>query len=354
MKILYGVQATGNGHISRARAMAPLLNAAGLDVTYLFSGRAREDLFDMDAFGDFQVREGMTFITRDGRLKVAESFKQASLKNLLRDIRQLDMSDYDMVISDYEPITAWAAKIQGKKCLGLGHQYAFGHRVPRYRIDLPGQLILRWFAPAQLHLGVHWHHFNNPILPPIIHIEDNLPAPDPKKVLVYLPFENSFNVLNMLMRLPGYEFHMHCKDIQPGVYGCVTVHPFSHIGFQTNLQQAESVLCNAGFELVSEALHMGKRIMVKPLKGQVEQKSNAKALLQLNLAQACSRLSSQTIAQWLKTGEVIQIHYPNVARAIVSWLQNGAVQPITELSEQLWQQVGSHDRAHLFLKPQVA
>ncbi|AJQ96474.1 MJ1255/VC2487 family glycosyltransferase [Gynuella sunshinyii] len=354
MKILYGVQATGNGHITRARAMAPLLKASGLDVSYLFSGRAREDLFDMEEFGDFQVREGLTFITRDGCLKIGESFKQASLKHLFRDIRELDLSDYDMVISDYEPVTAWAARLQSRKCLGLGHQYAFGHRVPRYRIDIPGQLVLRWFAPAQMHLGVHWHHFNNPILPPIIHVEDNPPVPDSRKVLVYLPFENSFSVLNLLKKVTDYEFHMHCKDIQPGVYGVVTVHPFSRSGFQANLQQAESVLCNAGFELVSEALNMGKRIMVKPLKGQVEQKSNAKALQQLNLAWTCSHLSVQSIDQWLRKGEVVRIQYPDVAAAIVQWLQEGAVRPISELSDQLWNEVGSHDRAGLFLKSMVA
>ncbi len=42
MKILYGAQATGNGHVTRARAMAPTFNKAGLDVDYLFSGRDPE------------------------------------------------------------------------------------------------------------------------------------------------------------------------------------------------------------------------------------------------------------------------------------------------------------------------
>ena len=56
MKIFYGVQATGNGHISRARSMAPLLKAAGIEVDYLFSGRKAEHFFDMEHFGDFQLR----------------------------------------------------------------------------------------------------------------------------------------------------------------------------------------------------------------------------------------------------------------------------------------------------------
>ena len=65
MNILYGVQGTGQGHISRARAMAAALHRHGVTVTWLFSGRSRQALFDMDCFGDFQHRRGLTFATRD-------------------------------------------------------------------------------------------------------------------------------------------------------------------------------------------------------------------------------------------------------------------------------------------------
>ncbi|MEZ9793074.1 glycosyltransferase family protein, partial [Vibrio splendidus] len=39
MKILYGVQGTGNGHIARARAMAVAFRQQNIDVDFLFSGR---------------------------------------------------------------------------------------------------------------------------------------------------------------------------------------------------------------------------------------------------------------------------------------------------------------------------
>ena len=47
MRILYGVQATGNGHITRARVLLPALQAAGVEVDVLLSGRAPERLFNM-------------------------------------------------------------------------------------------------------------------------------------------------------------------------------------------------------------------------------------------------------------------------------------------------------------------
>ncbi|WP_275451435.1 glycosyltransferase family protein, partial [Photobacterium sanctipauli] len=60
MKILYGVQGTGNGHISRAREMARALASQGAEVDYLFSGRPADQYFDMEGFGDYQTRRGLT------------------------------------------------------------------------------------------------------------------------------------------------------------------------------------------------------------------------------------------------------------------------------------------------------
>ncbi|MBP7664242.1 MAG: glycosyltransferase, partial [Shewanella sp.] len=39
MRILYGVQGTGNGHLSRARVMAKALMKQDIEVDFLFSGR---------------------------------------------------------------------------------------------------------------------------------------------------------------------------------------------------------------------------------------------------------------------------------------------------------------------------
>ncbi len=63
MKILYGVQGTGNGHIARARAMSEAFKAHEVQVDFLFSGREPDKYFSMEAFGDYQTRRGFTFVT---------------------------------------------------------------------------------------------------------------------------------------------------------------------------------------------------------------------------------------------------------------------------------------------------
>ena len=40
----------------------------------------------------------------------------------IRDVRRLDVKDYDLVVTDYEPIPAWAGKLKKQPVLGIGHQ----------------------------------------------------------------------------------------------------------------------------------------------------------------------------------------------------------------------------------------
>ena len=339
MKILYGVQATGNGHISRARAIGKYLQRAGADVDYLFSGRPRDQLFDMQQFGEFQLKRGLTFATEAGKVNYWRSFRQASMTELLRDIRQLDCRHYDLVITDFEPVTAWAARRQKVPSLAIGHQYAFLHQIPMEQANFFTQLIFKYFAPAQTHLGLHWHHFNQPILPPIIDVADTEKTLIPGKVLVYLPFEHQQQVIAMLSPLRDYQFAVYGPGLDSCSNGHISTQPPSLAAFKADLADCQYVLSNAGFELISEALQLQKRIMVKPLSGQMEQQSNALALQRLKLATRTDSLSSAIIGNWLASSSVFEkVSYPNVAKAISQWLLNGRQQSTAQLSQQLWQE----------------
>lgn len=336
MKLLYGVQATGNGHITRARVMAPLLKQAGVEVDYLFSGRPADKLFDMEPFGDYQVCKGFTFITDSGRVRIWKTLLQASFTDFFRDIYRLDTGQYDLVLTDYEPVTAWAARIKGAPSIGLGHQYAFRYDIPLSEQNPVSHWLLKWFAPTNESLAVHWHHFDQPILPPIIEVDQLHNETNDNTVLVYLPFEQARAVLSCLHQLPEYHFLFHTPDLSAGQHKNVTVYPLSKEGFRQNLEHCQSVLCNAGFELVSESLQLGRRIMVKPLAGQMEQASNAHALEQLNLGRVIHHLDDESIRSWLEQAPAIQVQFPQVAKAIVEWLVSGCQLSRDELVRSLW------------------
>lgn len=86
MRILYGVQGTGNGHLSRARVMAKALIEHNIQVDFLFSGRKPEHFFDMECFGEYRVQAGMTFATHSGRVNVPQTVRQNCSLSLLKEI----------------------------------------------------------------------------------------------------------------------------------------------------------------------------------------------------------------------------------------------------------------------------
>jgi predicted glycosyltransferase len=99
-------------------------------------------------------------------------------------------------------------------------------------------------------------------------------------------------------------------------------------GFKHDLVQASAVISNAGFELISEALLLQKKILVKPLHGQMEQASNALALCTLQLAQRTDVLTTEVIANWLAADKAPQqVQYPNVAAALCQQLISGLCPP---------------------------
>ncbi len=339
MKIFYGVQGTGNGHITRARAIAPKLKAAGAEVTWLFTGRPRQAFFEMEVFGDFLWRSGLTFQTRDGHVDYLRTALRNNLVRFVNDVRSLDLGGYDRVITDFEPVTAWAARLQAIKTVGIGHQYAFGHEIPIAGADFMGTRLLKYFAPASVGLGIHWHHFNGPILPPMIETRLSDQPPNLRKIIVYLPFEDIDVILSLLKPFTDHEFHVYHRggERMPNTpMRHIRVKGLSRERFQADFADCGGVLCNAGFELPSEALHQGKKLLVKPLHGQMEQCSNALALELLKLGEVMDELDAATVPQWLAKPHSSALRFPDVAGAVTEWLMRGVLTIAPSWIESVW------------------
>ncbi|GAB3375516.1 hypothetical protein NCG89_03410 [Spongiibacter taiwanensis] len=343
MKILYGVQGTGNGHISRARMMAKHLNARGADVQFLFSGRDFDNYFDMEVFGDYQLRHGLSFATRNGRISHLHTVLEAKPLRFINDVRSLPLDDIDVIVTDFEPVTAWAGRLRNKPVVGIGHQYAFGHPdVPQRGVDFNNRLVMRYFAPAKYRIGLHWHHFNAAIVPPIINPKETLLPPTlPPHFVVYLPFENQQQVLEALNKIPGYRFIQYAPTLEDKELGNVSQRRTNLHGFKKDLCSAQGVICNAGFELISECLHMGIPALAKPVTGQSEQLGNAAALEALGHASVMLEFSLDRIKQWL-AGLPRQMpqRYPDVAEALCDWLMQGHWHDSDDLVQSLWQRSG--------------
>lgn len=337
-RILYGVQATGNGHITRARALVPWLRQVGFEVDVLLSGRPREELFGMETFGHYRTRKGFTFALADGRVRPVYTLIKADMGRFWRDVRDLNVQDYDIILTDFEPVTAWAAKLRGRECIGIGHQYAFHSNVPKMPFHLASRLILRWFAPVTTAIGLHWDSFGGPVLPPMIEPDQSYRASLPGSYLVYLPFDSTERVLELLRPFTEVNFVFYSAVDAPFSDGHIQVKPYSRSGFKEDLAVAEGVICGAGFELPSEALSLGKKLLVQPLQGQFEQGSNARALALLERAQIMHHLNPAPMRDFLAAPAALPLHYPDVAQAIAKWLKGGRRESVQALANRLWNQ----------------
>lgn len=341
MNILFGIQGTGNGHISRARVLAKYLKQHNLSVTYLISGREKAQLFDMENFGDFWHRQGLTFITQNGKVNYLKTVSKNNFSNFIRDVNTLPVEDFDLIITDFEPITAWAGRLRKRPVLGIGHQYAFGKHTPIAGESFLAKKIMQYFAPASNAIGLHWHPYNDNVLPPIIDTNINSSGTN-EHVLVYLPFEDQATVCAALNKVSDVRFVQYSPELSNGQKGNVIQRATSYASFKKDLTKARGVICNSGFELISECIHLGLPILTKPLNGQMEQHSNAFALQQLKLAIVVDTITPDAVSNWLAQHNLNKPSpIPDVAKHIAEYIAKGKWQECQQLGTLLWQEATS-------------
>jgi len=337
LNILLGVQTTGNGHIVRSRALRAQLLERGHQVDTLFSGRSARRRWPLEEFEPYRVCHGLTFASEGGRIRYLRTVREARLIRFIRDVHELDWRGYDLVISDYEPVSAYMARRRGLHSLGMGHLYAFAHDVPKVRSNPLIHGLMNRFAPVTTPLGMHWHHFGQAILPPSVPDDVRARVPGCEAFcVVYLPFECAGEVDRFLAACPDVDFHVYAHVEREQRSGNRLLRPIQRQAFVDDLAACRGVVCNAGFSLVSEALHLGKRVLVKPLAGQIEQESNALALQQLTLGEVMHTLDARALRDWLDGPDIAAQNYPPVLVPLADWIGAGDWSNPAALAGSLW------------------
>lgn len=351
MKILYGVQGTGNGHTSRARIMAKALQQRDdVAVDYLFSGRQQDKYFDMQVFADYSTRTGISFVSHNGAVDHWQTIKALKLRQFYQDVQGLDLSGYDLVINDFEPVSAWAARLQNVPSISISHQAAFCHTVPKKGDTWLDRFIMKHFAPCDINLGVHWYHFGYDILPPFID-EDSHSASGQSHILVYLPFESLEEIQLLLEPLTEINFFCFHPDVtQDEDAGHIKWRKTCKHGFKQGLYQCAGVVANGGFELSSECLQLGKKLLIKPLHGQFEQLSNALTLTQLGLCQTMDTLETEKVELWLNGEQPKPVHFPKDPQPLIDWILLRQWHDTKSLCSDLWQRVTFPEEVQYNLK----
>lgn len=320
MKILFAIQGTGNGHLSRARDVYPELKKYG-EVDVLISG------IQADVAVPFPVKYqlyGMSFIFgRKGGVDIWLTAKKLKLFKLIRDIRKLPIEEYDLVVNDFEPVSAWACKLKKKPCIGLSHQAAvLAKNAPRPKEnDLKGELVLKYYAPVTAAYGFHFRSYTKNIFTPVIRQEvRNMTPTDEGHYTVYLPSYSDNALVEHLSKFPNAKWEVFSKHNKESfTFKNVHIQPIENNAFIKSMASSTGVLCGAGFEGPAEALYLGKKVMVIPMQQQYEQQCNAAAAAEIGVP-VIKQLSSkyyERIKWWLATNEKVNVCYPDITAAII-------------------------------------
>lgn len=326
MKILYAIQGTGNGHISRAFDVIPALQSKNIDLDILVSG------IQADVKLPFKIKyklKGMSFIFgKKGGVDIWKTYKSLDLFNFRKEIKKLPVKNYDLIINDFEPVSAWAAKINKVPCVSFSHQAAvLNPNTPKpNKTDFFGKQILKHYAPTQKKYGLHFESFDNNIFTPIIREQiRNTKPTDGEHYTVYLPAFNDIRILGVLKQIPEAKWQVFSKHNTEEINTKnVQIKPIENTAFVKSLVSCKGLLCGGGFEAPAEALFLKKKLMVVPMKNQYEQLCNAAALEKMGVP-VLNKFNDnqiQKIKNWVANENRVNVNFSNQTNSIVEMILN--------------------------------
>ena len=285
--ILYGVNGEGAGHSTRAREVLVHLRSQGHDVVVASFDRGLQNLSP-----DFEVIEiyGFRFAYVNNQVRYRRTVVRnlATLPQAAASVKQLRQvikeSRTDVVITDFEPLTCYVGhharlpviSIDNQHCLtNTKVSYPRQHRrdaalarlVTRLMVSRAEAYLVTSFIPAPVKKRRTF------VFPPILRHQILSAVPrEGKHVLVYVtsPAPALCKVLNTVpSEFIAYGFGREGRE------GNVVYKKPSLNGFFLDLVNAKAIIANAGFSLVTEALHLAKPYLAIPVQHQFEQIFNA-------------------------------------------------------------------------------
>jgi uncharacterized protein (TIGR00661 family) len=320
MKILYAIQGTGNGHLARAEDIIPILREYG-DLDLFVSG-AQADI-KLSSPVKYKSKGLSFYFGSKGGVDFLKTFKHNSSKEVYQEIKKFPVEKFDLVINDFEPISAWACRKRGVPCVGLSHQSAMlSPKVPRPRkIDPVGEWVLHNYAPVERYVSFHFEQYDKNIFTPVIRSairKGKTTRAD--HFTVYLPAYDDRKLVPMLATITGIKWHIFSKHARrPYHMGKLSVFPVDKLEFASSMASARGILCGAGFETPAETLFLEKKLMVVPMKSQLEQHYNAASLKQLGVPvlKKMKKANMDKVREWIESEARTHVDYQDTTAEAV-------------------------------------
>ena len=284
MKIFYAVQATGNGHISRARELYPFLRELGtVDILLSGSNATLQPEFPIK----YRSHGLSLFYSQCGGLNYRQTVSNAKFLSVVKYSRSLPLETYDLIINDFDFVTAYACWKRNLRSVQFGHQASFqSDHTPRpAHKSVLGEMILKYYGKASDYVGLHFRPYDDYIFPPVIKqsIRSAQPA-DHGHITVYLPAHQRHCIERILKEISPVKVHWFLPEVTSVFQeDNITFFPISQEDFNESLIHCHGIMTAGGFETPSEALYLNKKLLSIPIMEQYEQQCNAAALRLLGI-----------------------------------------------------------------------
>lgn len=241
---------------------------------------------------DFPVKyrsKGISlFYSQCGGLDYLKMARNFNIPQIRRDVRDLPVEKYDLIINDFDYVTARACRLRKKSSVQFGHQASFvSENVPRpHKRSLLGEYILKNYALATHYVGLHFKSYDKHIFPPVVKQEIQEAKPiDQGHITVYLPAYDQVCMEQLFQEMSPVEFHWFLPFIQkPFKKKNIHYFPVNQKDFNHSLVHCHGLLTGGGFETPAEALYLGKKLLSIPIKDQYEQQCNSAALRDMGVS----------------------------------------------------------------------
>jgi len=309
-KIAISLCGEGRGHATRVSTLVHRLEERH-EILIWTSADALDVLRQRFASGHPRVRieevPGMVFEYSAGRLDVAKSvvagidYRARRLGPLVdRMIAGLEAFGADLAITDFEPALPRAAGRLGVPLVSIDHQHFLvaydldvlpwplrwsawfmGHAVWMYVPEADDTVVSAFFRPPLRH---GWEHVVQ--VGPFLRPEVAAARPsDGGFILSYLRRHTPFSAIESLADcgLPVRVYGLGHRE----TVGNVSFHAIEEAAFVADMASCTALVAAAGNQLIGEALHLGKPLLVLPELAHAEQMMNAHFLESMGCGAFC-------------------------------------------------------------------
>ena len=294
MKILFGVQTEGNGHITQCIATKQYLQSQGIEVTTAFAAKKKRGLskYFTDEF-DVIEYDGFDFVfDNDGRVVIWKTIVKNTFElprlivSFIKICSIIQKEKPDAIFNYYEPLVGLTALFfKNIKYVSFGHQYAM-NSVIYPRID--GYIVQKLFLSiinkitsirAKI-VALSYYEFNDDtmIVSPPMWRSESYSTSDKQQdfVLVYLMNEDMLpQLISQAKKYPDINIQCFTKLTKQHTE-LPNLKLFNLDGklFQEKMKVCKAVVCSGGFETSAEAIYQNKPLLMIPMPNHYEQHAN--------------------------------------------------------------------------------